>query len=195
MLFEQRYAAAIADGSLSLTFRRWRRPQVVAGHRYRTAAGMVEVEAVEVISPDAITDDDAARAGYPSAPALMADLRGSPSTPVYKVAFHAVAGPDPRAVLAAGAVLSETDVAEIDRRLERLDRASAHGPWTTAVLAAIAERPAVRAADLAASFGRETQPFKLDVRKLKALGLTLSLEVGYRLSPRGEAYRRLTQRR
>jgi hypothetical protein len=56
------------------------------------------------------------------------------------------------------------------------------------VLRAIAARPATRAADLAASFGRETQPFKLDVRKLKNLGLTLSLEVGYRLSPRGEAY-------
>jgi hypothetical protein len=28
-------------------------------------------------------------------------------------------------------------------------------------------------------------PFKLNVRKLKALGLTESLEIGYRLSPRG----------
>ena len=68
-------------------------------------------------------------------------------------------------------------------RLARLDRASSHGAWTTEVLQTIAARPAVRAADLAAGFGRETQPFKLDVRKLKNLGLTLSLEVGYRLSP------------
>ena len=30
-------------------------------------------------------------------------------------------------------------------------------------------------------------PFKLNVRKLKALGLTESLEVGYRLSPRGKS--------
>jgi hypothetical protein len=29
-------------------------------------------------------------------------------------------------------------------------------------------------------------PFKLDVRKLKELGLTESLRPGYRLSPRGE---------
>jgi hypothetical protein len=35
--------------------------------------------------------------------------------------------------------------------------------------------------------GREKHPFKLDVRKLKELGLTESLEVGYRLSPRGRA--------
>jgi hypothetical protein len=33
----------------------------------------------------------------------------------------------------------------------------------------------------------ETQAFKTDVRKLKGLGLTESLEVGYRLSPRGVA--------
>ncbi len=58
------------------------------------------------------------------------------------------------------------------------------------VLQTIQARPAVRAPDLAASFGRETAPFKLDVRKLKALGLTISLPVGYRLSPRGEAFLR-----
>jgi hypothetical protein len=46
----------------------------------------------------------------------------------------------------------------------------------------------VRAPDLAASLGRETLPFERDVRKLKELGLTESLEVRYRLSPRGRAY-------
>ena len=50
------------------------------------------------------------------------------------------------------------------------------------MLDVIAARPATRAPDLAASFGRETAPFKIDVRKLKNLGLTLSLPVGYRLS-------------
>ncbi len=99
MLFEQRYAAAIADGSLTLTFRRWRRSQVVAGHRYRTAAGMLEVEAVEVVTPEAITDADAARAGFASAAALVRSLAAaapeSRPAPIYRVAFHAVAGPDP----------------------------------------------------------------------------------------------------
>jgi len=194
VLFEQRYGPGIADGSVTLTFRRWLRPQVVAGRRYRTAAGMLEVEAIEPVTPADITDADAVRAGHPSAAALVADLRGSPSTPVYRVRFHAVAGPDRRDVLAATDDLGPADVAELDRRLERLDRASPSGSWTMAVLRVVAERPAVRAADLAASFGRETAPFKLDVRKLKALGLTRSVEVGYRLSPRGEAYLRLTSR-
>ena len=35
---------------------------------------------------------------------------------------------------------------------------------------------------------REIAPFKADVRKLKELGLTESLRIGYRLSPRGRAY-------
>jgi len=61
------------------------------------------------------------------------------------------------------------------------------------VLELIAQRPATRAPDLAASLGRETAPFKTDVRKLKELGLTESLDVGYRLSPRGEAYLRRTR--
>ena len=53
--------------------------------------------------------------------------------------------------------------------------------------ALIAERPFVRAPDLAAAMGRETLPFKEDLRKLKALGLTISHSPGYELSPRGRA--------
>jgi hypothetical protein len=194
MLFEIRFREPIADGSVTLTFRRWKRSQAVAGHRYRTAAGMIEVEAVDVVAPETITDDDARRSGYPSRDVLLADLRGTPDLPLYRVQFHGVTEPDPRDVLATTAQLSPDDVADIDRRLARLDRASAHGPWTAATLRAIAQRPGVRAPDLAASFGRETAPFKLDVRKLKALGLTVSLRIGYRLSPRGEAYLKRARR-
>jgi hypothetical protein len=83
--------------------------------------------------------------------------------------------------------MSDDDWQGIAARLARLDRSSRHGAWTAEVLRLIADRPAVRAGDLAASLGRETAPFKVDVRKLKELGLTESLDVGYRLSPRGRA--------
>ena len=188
MLFEQRFWPLIADGSITLTFRRWRRCQAVAGRRYRTPGGIIEVERVDVVAASTINDREARRSGFPTAASLVADLRGDSSSPIYRVQFHVVNEPDPRAELAASADLTAEDRAEIDRRLERLDRASSHGPWTRAVLECIAERPATRAPDLAASFGRDTQPFKLDVRKLKNLGLTISLERGYRLSPRGAAY-------
>ena len=187
MLFEHRFHRGIVDGSITRTYRRWKRSQAVAGHRYRVNGNMIEVEAVDIVEPAAIDDDDARRAGYHSAAELLADLRGAPEMAVYRVQFH-LAGSDPRDALAADDQLSDADVAEIDRRLARLDAASTHGPWTDAVLDEIGRRPAVRAGDLAADFGRELQPFKTDVRKLKNLGLTLSLEVGYELSPRGRAY-------
>jgi hypothetical protein len=69
-----------------------------------------------------------------------------------------------------------------------LDAAPSSGPWTLAVLRAIEVAPAVRAADLAGPLGMERLHFKANVRKLKELGLTESLGIGYRLSPRGRAY-------
>jgi len=68
------------------------------------------------------------------------------------------------------------------------ERPGVIGGLTTLEL--IAAMPATRAADLAAALGRETAPFKLDVRKLKNLGLTYSLDVGYRLTTRGAGYLR-----
>jgi len=188
MLMQMRFRDAIERGTVTLTFRRWKRPQVVAGNTYRTAAGRIVVDAIDVVDPERITLADAKRAGFSSRAELLGELRGPADLPTYRIRFHPAAHADPRTALAADGALSPADVDEIARRLERLDRASSHGSWTHEVLRTIAARPAVRAADLAAGFGRETQPFKLDVRKLKNLGLTVSLDVGYRLSPRGEAY-------
>ena len=188
MLFEQRFWSGLADGSVTLTFRRWKRQQVVAGHRYRTPGPILEVDSVDVVAPESVTDAEARRSGYEDAATLRAGLRGSNELPLYRIAFHVVEGPDPRAELAATSALSRADRAEIDRRLDRLDRASSHGAWTRSTLQAIGEHPATRAADLAESFGRETQSFKADVRKLKNMGLTISLDIGYQLSPRGVSY-------
>jgi len=190
VLFAPRFRPGILDGSITLTFRRWKRLQAYSGRRYRTPAGMLEVEAVDVVTAEQISDEDAQRAGFDSRDAVLQALRGGPEDPIYRIRFHPVLEPDPRDVLAHDDALGEAELAEIDRRLARLDRVSSYGPWTGETLAIIAERPEVRAADLAAALGRERLPFKLDVRKLKALGLTISLERGYRLSPRGVAYLR-----
>jgi hypothetical protein len=177
------------DGSITVTFRRWKRPQAVARRPYRTPVGIIDVTAVDVVTAAEITPADAAATGLGTVDAVLAALRGDPELPIYRLRFHLAEGPDPRAALAATDELSDEDRAELDRRLARLDRASKVGPWTRATLELIARRPEVRAADLATELGRAPlQDFKLDVRKLKALGLTLSFPVGYRLSPRGEAY-------
>jgi hypothetical protein len=193
VLFERRLREGIADGSITAALRRWRRPQAVAGRRYRTGSDIVEMSTVESTSPDDLTDDDARAAGYPDAASLLAHVTGPPDGQLYLLRFHRIDGTDPRDALAADDHLDAAGVAAIDQRLARLDHASPRGPWTAAALGAIADHPGVRAADLAAMLSRDTASFKIDVRKLKALGLTEALEIGYRLSPRGAAY--LTFRR
>jgi hypothetical protein len=184
MLFEQRLWTGLADGSVTVTFRRWRRPRARPGGRHRTPAGVLAVDAVTEVDPAAITEADARRAGFASLAALLRQLDRHGDGPVYRVDFHH-AGADPREALRQADDLSEEELAGLRTRLERLDRAARDGPWTVATLELIGDRPGVRAADLAVAAGRERLPFKADVRKLKELGLTESLEVGYQLSPRG----------
>ena len=184
MLFEQRLWTGLADGSVTVTFRRWRRPRARPGGRHRTPAGVLAVDAVTEVDPAAITEADARRAGFASLAALLRQLDRHGDGPVYRVDFHH-AGADPREALRQADDLSEEELAGLRTRLERLDRAARDGPWTVVTLELIGDRPGVRAADLAVAAGRERLPFKADVRKLKELGLTESLEVGYQLSPRG----------
>ena len=188
MLFEKRFWPGLADGSITVTYRRWHRPRVIAGRSYRAAGLILDVVSVREVDESSISDVDAVGAGYSDAAALRADLRGEADRRLYRIEFARSDRPDPRAELAADADLDEAQRAEIDRRLDRLDRASRHGAWTRETLRLIADNPARRAGDLAEMVGRERAPFKLDVRKLKNLGLTESLDVGYRLSRRGSAY-------
>ena len=188
MRIEKRLQVGIWDGTITVVFRRWRTRLVAAGGTYRTPAGRLCVDEVEIVKPSRIRLRDAKAAGYPSVTAVREDLRGDPADPVYLIRVHPAEDPDPRDELAASADLSAADVENIQMRLERLDRASSYGAWTAETLLIIARNPEVRAPDLATALGRETLPFKLDVRKLKNLGLTRSFPVGYRLSLRGEAF-------
>lgn len=185
MLFPPAILGAIADGRVDLAFRRWDRPLVKPGARQRTAVGVIGFESVVPMAREQVSREDARRAGFASRDELLGFLDRRASGTIYCVRLRLI-GPDPRIVLREE-LPDGREMAEIERKLGRLDRASRHGPWTEAVLEAIAANPGVRAADLASQLGRERLPFKLDVRKLKELGLTESLKVGYRLSPRGRA--------
>lgn len=185
MLFPPATLKAIADGTVTLAFRRWNEPRVKAGGTQRTAVGVIAFDMVEPVEREGITDAEAGAAGFADRDELLrfVDRRGSGT--IYRIRLR-VAGSDPRVALRES-MPDEAQLREIERRLGRLDRASHHGPWTLAVLQTIHDQPEVRATDLAGQLGRERLPFKLDVRKLKELGLTESLPRGYRLSPRGLA--------
>lgn len=178
------------SGEIRLVHRRWRTQLVYAGRTHRTNAGRIAIDQVQTIAPESIDQTEALRAGKPDADAVRAALRGQPDWPVFQISFHLADDADPREELAARTELNADEFAELRGKLARLDRSSSSGPWTRQTLDLIAANPGLRAADLAELMNRERAPFKLDVRKLKNLGLTYSLEVGYRLAPRGDAYLR-----
>ena len=183
MLFPKRLWPGIADGSVTLAFRRWERPRARAGARHRTPAGVVEIDSIKAVDPARITDAAARRAGAADADEIRTILARRAGTH-YRIAFHFV-GPI-RGSSSAPPTACPTRPGPTWRPSSTgsTGRPSA-APWTVATLRLIGDRPEVAAADLAAAVGRERLPFKADVRRLKELGLTESLRPGYRLSPRG----------
>ncbi len=173
----------IRDGKVDLAFRRWERPRLRVGTKMRTGVGLVEVVSVDQV--DEISEEDALRAGAVREE-LMRLMEGKKPARIWRVGLR-FAGADPRVELRSRQALGADERVALVERLGRFDAASRHGPWTHQALALIRAHPGRRAPDLAAELGRETQSFKRDVRKLKELGLTESLEIGYRLSPRGAA--------
>ena len=194
MLFKQATLAAIAAGRVTLAFRRWRRPTVRAGGTLVTPVGMLAIDAVERVALNAISSEDARAAGYATLAELERELAKRHEGSLYRIAFH-VEGVDPRIALRSLTRLSSNELEVLQEQLGRWDRASRTGPWTQTYLALIKRSPGVRAPSLAEEVGVDTARFKTNVRKLKSVGLTESLAVGYRLSPRGKAALRVLGRR
>ena len=177
--FTTRNSNAIRAGEVTVSFRNWRRPHAKAGGVYRLRPnGAVRVTAVGDVRLGAIEAAEAVRAGFESVDDLAAFLKLPPEAMVTKVEFELVGDEH----LRRPPTLS---VEQARERLNGIDRRSA-GAWTAKALLLIRANPAVRAGDLAPALGWETPKFKANVRKLKALGLTRSLETGYRLSDLGE---------
>jgi hypothetical protein len=184
MLFRQRFLDGIRDGRITLAFRRWRRPSVRAGGTLLTPVGELRIGAMGPVALESISEEDARRAGYDSRHTLLADLTDPPDGIVYRIELASL-GADPRIALRESVATGQQP--DLVRRLDRLDARAAGGPWTRRVLELLDSHPEVSAARLCGLIGQDKEQFKINVRKLKALGLTESLERGYRLSPRGAA--------
>lgn len=180
MLFPQRLWSGLEDGSVTVAFRRWKRPTVKAGGTLQSPGGLLAIDAVDVIQLDEITDADARAAGHADRDDAIGELR--PAGTLHRIRFHR-AGDDPRIALREQADLDGEEYERLAARVARLD-------WARPVLEIIERHPATVSTDLAARLGVERLRFKERVRRLKALGLTESLDVGYRLSPRGAAFLR-----
>ena len=190
MMFQGRFHAGIVDGSITTTFRYWKRPQAKAGGYQKIAPiGRIRIVDVRTVSTRGIRDAHARSAGFDSRKELIGFLEtmADPSRELYRIDFEFVGKRkdlDPE----QGAAGSADEIAEIDKALDLRDRNSRVGPWTRATLALVGENPGMSSKDLATILKRDRAELKQDMRKLKKLGLTESLEVGYRLTPRARSY-------
>lgn len=197
MLLPMAVAAGVRDQTIRYAFRLWEQPRVKVGSTQITSAGIVAFVAVEEIHDlSTLTDDDAHGAGVADVAELRRRLTpgqvqrgprgGKGGDRAFRVTLHYV-GVDPRLSLRED-VASGVELDALTEAVARLDHSRSKGPWTTQILSWIHDHPGVISTELATLPGRDLAPLKTDIRKLKALGLTISLRVGYQLSPRGEAY-------
>jgi hypothetical protein len=175
MLFKARFWAGLRDGSLTVAYRRWKRPSVKAGGTLISPGGLLAIDSVEAIDDTQVDDDAARTAGYDGRKELFAGMRGDGQ--LYRIRFHRL-GDDPRVALREGANLTVSEGSAIEKVVSRND-------WAIPYLQLIEESPGVVSTELARRASVERPVFKQRVRRLKTLGLTESLEVGYRISPRG----------
>lgn len=196
MLISKPVAEGIRAGTITQAFRRWDAPRVKVGGTQLTPAGLIRFDTCrEVRDLDRLTERDASRAGVKDLAALRKALEPTNRKPsarggrggdrIYRITLSWV-GDDPRVAL-RDSIPDHSALRDIRSRLARLD-ARPTGPWTRETLEWIRDNPRVVSKELAALRNAELLPMKTDIRKLKALGLTISHDVGYELSPRGAAY-------
>jgi hypothetical protein len=177
VLFPKERWAGLADGTVTVAFRRWRRPTVKAGGTLQSPGGLLAIDEVTPIDVEDISVEDVRAAGFADRDEVVAALR--PEGTLHRIRFHHL-GEDPRVALRQRVDLADDEIEALRDALDRLE-------WAVPTLRLIAARPGTVSTDLAATLGFDRLPFKQRVRRLKALGLTESLDVGYRLSPRGAA--------
>ena len=185
MLIKQKQLDGILSGKISLAFRKWKNLSVKKDSLLKTSIGLVKIADITETELSQITDDDAEQAGYDNAKTLISELEKTVNGVIYKIqlSFHS---PDPRIDLRQKSQITDAELEELTEKLLNLDKFSKQGKWTTKVLKAIQENPKLPAVELAVKVNKEKEWLKTNVRKLKNLGLTISHEPGYTLSPLGE---------
>ena len=98
MQFSRDIREQVADGTITVSYRLWSRPQVTVGGVYRTASVWIEIDDVDVVPFSSVTAEDLALTGEPDLESLR--RRAAHAGPihddtfVHRVEFHVVRRPD-----------------------------------------------------------------------------------------------------
>lgn len=187
MLFKSDIVERIANGQVKLAFRKWTKPTVKSGGTLLTAAGQLRIKSVAIIAYEQISDNDIIAAGYATRDQLDQELNRKTNGELYRISFE-LEGEDPRIALRENDTITEDEFTALAKKIDRLDKNSKYGPWTTRILTLILEQPELHAIRYANKLKVDKDWLKTNIRKLKALGLTISHDIGYSISPRGKQY-------
>lgn len=187
MLFKEIHLSGIESGKITLAFRKWQKASVKTGSLLHTSVGLVEIRKIETVNENDITDKDALNAGFTDKKQLLKSFTHNSTGTIFKISvgYHSA---DPRIKLREQTELSEQQFTDLKKKLKRLDNHSRQGHWTEKILLTIKDNPNLHAIGIAKLTGFEKEWLKLNIRKLKNLGLTISHNVGYELSPLGEHF-------
>jgi hypothetical protein len=76
LLFKKKFLPAIRSGDKTQTIRLWKHRQMRSGQRsYIPGIGHIQIDSVEPVDIDALTDAAAIPDGFPTAAALQTELR------------------------------------------------------------------------------------------------------------------------
>lgn len=187
MLFKEIHLSGIKSGKITLAFRKWKKASVKIGCLLHTSIGLLEIHKIEPIHENDITNEDALKAGFADKPELLKSFTQNSTGTIFKISvgYHSA---DPRIKLREQTKLSEQQFTDLKKKLERLDNQSKQGHWTRTILLTIKDNPNLHAIGIAKLTGFEKEWLKLNIRKLKNLGLTISHNVGYELSTFGKIF-------
>lgn len=187
MLFKEIHLQGIRSGSINLAFRKWEKESVKKGTLLKTSIGLVEINDIEVVEEHDISDADAIQAGFTGKQQLLKSFPSNTKALIFKisVSYHSE---DPRIELREQTNLTHEEFNKLKQKLERLDYFSKQGAWTISVLHTIKDNPHLPAIEISKLLGFEKEWLKLNIRKLKNLGLTISHHAGYEISPFGKLF-------
>ena len=98
MQFSPELRDRVADGTITVSYRLWSRPQVKVGGMYRSGSATIQVDEIDLLPFASITDEDLAHTGEPDRETLR--RRAAHAGPihddtfVYRVEFHVVKQPN-----------------------------------------------------------------------------------------------------
>lgn len=187
MLFKQIHLVGIKSGEITVAFRKWKRVSVKSGSLLHTSVGLLEIGEIRVVNEIDITEEEAIQAGFISKKQLLKSFLSNNGGHIFKISvrYHSE---DPRIKLREETVISEQRYTDLKKKLQKLDDYSKYGHWTNKVIYTIKENPNLHTIGIAKLTGFEKEWLKLNIRKLKNLGLTISHTVGYEISPLGNEY-------